>query len=522
MHSTPCRDNLTVPRRELTAVLFEVSGIALLSHDTASLAKPAGNLSLATRLFYGFGSVSFGIKDNGFQYLLLIFYNQVVGLSAPAVGLAILLAMLFDAFLDPIVGQVSDNWRSRWGRRHPFMYASALPVALSYLAIWNPPRWSAGHLFFYLVGVAIVVRTFITFYEVPSSALSAELTSGYDERTGLLSYRYFFGWVGGLAINFIAFRWLLTPDRTHPVGQLNPVGYAHFGMVGSAIMFFAILISTAGTHSQIATLRVPPKRKIRLLAMVKEMIATWSHRSFLNLTLSGVATAMAAGLGSSMNNYFNTFFWEFSAKQISLFTAGVFISAFLALGLAPVIARRFGKRPSAMGLFILGLATGVTPLILRLMGLMPPNHSAALQVAIFFSSIISTAFYIGATTMVSSMIADVVEDSELKTGRRSEGLFFSASSLVAKAVSGMGIFAATLILSLIHFPAAAKPGHVPPEVVRHLALVYVPAMIFLYGLSLALMFGYKITRATHAETLRILAAEAEEVAIAGTPGQRAP
>jgi Na+/melibiose symporter-like transporter len=120
--------------------------------------------------------------------------------------------------------------------------------------------------------------------------------------------------------------------------------------------------------------------------------------------------------------------------------------------------------------------------------------------------------------MVSSMIADVVEDSELKTGRRSEGLFFSASSLVAKAVSGMGIFAATLILGFIHFPAAAKPGHVPAEVVRHLALVYVPTMILLYGLSIVLMFGYKITRASHAETLRVLAAEAEEVAIAGAPG----
>jgi Na+/melibiose symporter-like transporter len=489
-----------------------------LSDAAASPAPPTKPLSLATRLFYGLGSVSFGIKDNGFQYLLLIFYNQVVGLPAPSVGLAILLAMLFDAFLDPIVGQVSDNWRSRWGRRHPFMYASALPVALSYLAIWNPPHWSAGHLFFYLVGVAIVVRTFITFYEVPSSALSAELTTGYDERTVLLSYRYFFGWVGGLAINFIAFRWLLTPDAAHPVGQLNPAGYAHYGMVGSAIMFCAILISAAGTHRHIPSLRIPPRRQIRLLAMAKEMVGTWSHRSFLNLTLAGIATAMAAGLGSSMNNYFNTFFWEFSARQISLFTAGVFLSAFIALAGSPILSRRFGKRPSAMALFILGLVTGIAPLILRLAGLMPPNHSAALQITIFFTSIVSTAFYIGATTMVSSMIADVVEDSELKTGRRSEGLFFSASSLVAKAVSGMGIFAATLILGFIHFPAAAKPGHVPAEVVRHLALVYVPTMILLYGLSIVLMFGYKITRASHAETLRVLAAEAEEVAIAGAPG----
>ena len=101
-------------------------------------------LSIPTRLFYGVGSVAFGVKDNGFSFLLLLFYNQVIGLTATKVGLAILIAMLVDAFLDPIVGQISDNWRSRWGRRHPFMYAAALPVAVSYLLLWSPPPLVEG------------------------------------------------------------------------------------------------------------------------------------------------------------------------------------------------------------------------------------------------------------------------------------------------------------------------------------------------------------------------------------------
>src|SRR5579863_3366064 len=103
-------------------------------------------LSRRTKLFYGLGTVAFGVKDNGFSYLLLPFYNQVVGLPPYLVGLAILVAMIFDALMDPIIGQVSDHWRSRWGRRHPFMYAAALPVAVSYLLLWNPPHWSQGAL----------------------------------------------------------------------------------------------------------------------------------------------------------------------------------------------------------------------------------------------------------------------------------------------------------------------------------------------------------------------------------------
>ena len=450
------------------------------------------------------------MKDNGFSYLLLIFYNQVVGLSAPLVGAAIMIAMVFDAFLDPIVGQVSDNWRSRWGRRHPFMYAAALPVAISYLALWNPPHWSPVHLFWYLTGIAIVIRTFITFYEVPSSALAAELTQGYDERTVLLSYRYFFGWVGGLALYVITFTFLLVPDAHHPVGQTNPVGYARYALLASVIMFVAILISAAGTHKHIPSFRAPPRRRMTLLATAREMAATWSNRSFIFLTLSGLATSMAAGLSASMNIYFNTYFWEFTPHQIAILATGVFASAIIALFSAPRLSRRFGKRASAMGLMLLSVCIGIAPLLLRLAGLLPPNHAPMLFAIIFCQAITSTALYIAATTLLSAMIADVVEDGELKTGRRSEGLYFSASSLIAKAVSGIGIFAAAMILGFIHFPAGAKPGHVSPAVVAHMALVYAPIILTLYLVALILLFGYKITRASHAETLILLAARAAE------------
>ncbi|MGZ5937174.1 MAG: MFS transporter, partial [Rhizomicrobium sp.] len=113
--------------------------------------------SLRTRLTYGFGSVAFGVKDQGFSYFLLFFYNQVIGLPSIWVSGAIAIALFFDAFADPIVGQISDNLRSRWGRRHPFMYASAIPVAVAYFFLWNPPHWSNGALFYYLIALAIIV-----------------------------------------------------------------------------------------------------------------------------------------------------------------------------------------------------------------------------------------------------------------------------------------------------------------------------------------------------------------------------
>ena len=217
--------------------------------------------STRTKLFYGFGSVAFGIKDNGFQTILLLFYNQVIGLPAQLVGAAIMVALLIDAFLDPIVGQISDNLRTRWGRRHPFMYASALPVAISYLLLWNPPHWSQTAMFFYLVAVSVVVRSFITCYEIPSAALAPELTDDYDQRTSFLSYRVFFGWYGGMTMLALAYLVFLTPDATHPVGQLNETGYSRYGLTAAVIMFAAILISALGTHKFIPHFRVAPRAK---------------------------------------------------------------------------------------------------------------------------------------------------------------------------------------------------------------------------------------------------------------------
>ena len=498
---------------------MEVSGrMSATSADSAQGAAAARSvpadrpLDLPTKLFYGLGSVAFGVKDNGFSYLLLFFYSQVIGLPSTLVGLALLIALLFDACIDPLIGQVSDNTRTPWGRRHPFMYVAALPVAISYAAIWNPPHWDHGALFIYLVVSAIVIRTFTSFYEVPSSALAAEFSSSYDERSTLLSYRYFFAWVGGLAVQVAAFAVLLTPDRTHRVGQLNPVGYGHYGILAAMVMFCAILISTAGTHSRIPTLMAPPpKRKLRLARTLAEMAATLSNRSYLFLMVSGLVTAMAAGLGASLNNYFNTYFWGFTAHQISFLTGAVFLSAIAALNLAPNLSRRFGKRTTAMALIVLSLSLSIGPLLLRVAGLMPPNHSPALLPIIICTSVVQVTFSITSATMVASMIADVVEASELKTGRRSEGLLFAASAFVSKSVSGFGILGASAVIGAIHLKAGSDPASVPPQVMRHLAMIYAPTVAGLYAIALLAMSGYRITRATHAETLRQLAAKIEEI-----------
>jgi Na+/melibiose symporter-like transporter len=144
---------------------------------------------------------------------------------------------------------------------------------------------------------------------------------------------------------------------------------------------------------------------------------------------------------------------------------------------------------------------------------MPPNHSPQLLAIIFCTSVVQVAFGIISATTGSSMIADVVEASQLKTGRRSEGLFFAASAFVAKATSGFGILMASTIVAVVHLTPGTQPSRVPPEVMRHFALIYAPTSVTLYGIAILLLSGYRITRASHQETLQQLAAEAEQAGV---------
>jgi Na+/melibiose symporter-like transporter len=466
-----------------------------------------GLASFRTKIFYGLGSVAFGVKDNGFQTILLPFYNLVLHLPAQLVGLAIFIALLFDAFLDPIVGHFSDNLHTRWGRRHPLMYASAIPVAVSYLLLWNPPHWSQGALFVYLIVTAVVVRTFITFYEIPSSALIPELTEDYDERTSFAGYRIFFGWYGGLGMSSLAFLVFLHADATHKIGQLNPVGYSHYGYVAAIVMFVVILVSSWGTHKYIPHLRKPPARKLTLLQYAQEMLSTLNNRPFLILLVSAIFFNLATGLVFALSFYLNTFFWMFNNSQIGFLTLSIFVAVFLAFVIAIPLSRRFGKKESAIGMFACGVTISNVPLILGLLGILTLKTPGLIYLLFTFGAV-GGAFAIGSSIMIVSMIADVVEDSEITTGRRSEGLFFAGNSFIQKAASGLGLFASGLVLWVAGFPSDKLPGQIAPHIVSKFAIIYMVTNVALYGVGFVIISFFPINRRTHEENLGRLAAAA--------------
>ena len=138
------------------------------ANASAPAVPPVRRVRQATMLAYGFGAVAYGVKGLCFSTFLLLFYNQVLGLPSAQVGFAIMCALLLDAFIDPAIGFLSDRTGGRWGRRHPWMYASAAPTALGWLLLWNPPAWSQPAMLVWVFATAVLVPTAVSAYVVPS------------------------------------------------------------------------------------------------------------------------------------------------------------------------------------------------------------------------------------------------------------------------------------------------------------------------------------------------------------------
>ena len=453
-------------------------------------------------LFYGIGSIAFGIKGNAFSWFLFFYYNMVIGLPAWMASLALGIATIWDAFSDLLIGYSSDHTKSRFGRRHPYMYAALIPVPIFFYYLWNPPIFQTDiNLFLYLLLMAILVRTSTTLFEIPNQSLGPEITREYHERTRMMSLRYFFGWMGGTVMTILMWFIFLKPTVDYPNGQLNPEGYQTYGVVAASLMLIAMIVSSLGLNRIIPDLSKPAKNN-NFSEIKDELKNTLLNPSFLVLFIGGIFAGMASGFSAALNIYFNTFFWGFNNIQIGIVTVVAVVPGIIgAMFISRILSTKIGKRKAAIICGMIALILTPVPYALRIYGLAPEFGSNGLLLLMSFYYFIEVSTGVAVTILVSSMVSDIVEDSELTTKKRSEGIFFSAQGFSNKAVSGVGIFLAGLVTSLAGLPTDAKPGTVDDSILINIALIFVPIYMVLYLLSLYFLNLYKIDKETHEKNI---------------------
>ncbi|MFT6753749.1 MAG: GPH family glycoside/pentoside/hexuronide:cation symporter, partial [Candidatus Azotimanducaceae bacterium] len=229
-------------------------------------------LSMPTMLAFGIGQAAEGIKNQAFNVFLLFYYQQVIGIPGTLAGLALGIALFFDAISDPAAGVISDRFKSKWGRRHPFMLFSAVPLVITFIALFNPPDGLSEFFnFVWLTVFAVLVRASLTFYYVPHLALGADMAHDYHQRSTLYAMSTVFSITAMAVVSFVGYRFFFPTTELFNPGTLNPAAYSDFSITFAAVMFVVIIISCLGTAREIPHLHnSPPKRTATIRNILRD------------------------------------------------------------------------------------------------------------------------------------------------------------------------------------------------------------------------------------------------------------
>jgi len=463
-------------------------------------------LPTRTKWLFGLGSMADGAQIQLIGGILLLYYSQILRLPTALVSLAIGMSLFIDAFWDLLIAQISDNLRTRLGRRHLLMYVSAIPAGLSFMCLWMPPpHLSQGRLFSWLLTFILCFRFSHSLYMAPSGALLPELAKDYHDRTVLFGYRYMLGTIGGAIAAVITYGVFLRKTAAYPLGQLNPAGYPPMAVTIGVFIAVTSLISSLGTHSRIGALYRPPVRKLALRETLAEIGSILNNHNFLVAVAAGMLAAVSLALVQGLAIYFSTFMFHLPSSNIMLIVATQVMSAPIAFLLAPAAARRWGKRRAYLTLFTSSLIFVHGPIVLRLTGAFPANGSPLLLPLLMLANTVSGILSTAGAILNTSMIADIVEENQAKTGRRSEGMVLFSDRLLLKVAASLATILPGVLMAVVGFPAAAKPVSLDPDIVRRLAWVYVPLSVSLSALSMLTWIFFRIDHGAHARNLEAIA-----------------
>jgi Na+/melibiose symporter-like transporter len=478
-------------------------------------------VSLSGKLTFGVGTVGEAVFFGLFGGFIMIFYNQAIGLSASLVGTAIMLALIGDAITDPVVGIISDRWRSRLGRRHPFLVAAPIPMVLSIFCIFNPPAsLIAGAdgptqtgLFAWLCAWTILSRIFVTLYHVPHLALGGEMSKDQHVRSQLFSFNTFFSYGTGAGFAFVAFQYFFAGERVRASdgelvpGHLDAAAYDPLVFTACVIMLVTIWGCAAGTWRYIPNLSAPASNTQRLspVTLIKFILGTLKNRNYLVIVIGYFFFMLTSGIFDTLELYLFTYYWELTPEQISWMRLVGAPSAMGGALLAPILMKKFDRKPVMMLSITGAVVFAQIAVDLRLVGLMVENGSAAL-LPILLITRAGFAFSLGVSTVVTlCMIGDIIDENELRNGDREEGLYYSARAFFAKASSSFGIFVAGLLLEMyIRLPTGAVPGELESDILLRLGIIAGPVMAMAAVFAVFVYSKYDLNRARHKEITDLL------------------
>lgn len=437
------------------------------AETSSDLPTRSERVSLPRRLAWGLGGGADSFMMNGINQLVLPIYNVGLGLDALLVGLAQTIPRFIDALFDPLLGNISDNTRSRWGRRRPYIFAGAIGCAVCFAILWVPSRhWGQSALFAFLLAASILYYLFYSLFIVPYTALGFELADDSNERTRVLAWRVYCSLAFGLSVPW------LYKLALHPALGGNEL--AGMRIIGPVIGVVILLTGLAPAIFCRERTRALAQTKIHFLRATAH---TFRNRPFLALVSLNFIVKLGLFAVGPLGFYLNVYYVcggdkSGAATLVGLGGTLMMLSGFVGLKLITWLSVTMGKRPA----MALCLAVG-TLAYLSFWWAYSPAHPWAQ----FAPTMVIGAALNGAWLLLSSMLADVCDEDEHETGLRREGMYGAVFSFMDK----VGFAAAGILTGLVLKLAGYVDGQMPPE-----GVLWNMRMLFIVGQCGGLLLGF--------------------------------
>lgn len=435
-------------------------------------------------------------------------FNIGLGMNPATLGIILAIWRAYDAFADPVMGNISDNTRTRWGRRRPYIVIGAILTGLIMPFIWWVPHGlSENMLFAWLLIGGLCLYTSFTVWAMPYYSLQLEMTPDYNERTNVSAYRTFFGQFFGLLGGWILAIAALDVFSTTP-GEPNLVnGMRYVGIIMGVLIIVLGVLPGLFTQERYYAAEASKQEKQQLWKSLKQTLTT---RPFLMLVLIAATQIVGVGLVSTLGFYVNAYYVcggdvTLATKVQGGITTALYVPGFLCIPICLWISNRFGKRMLLYFVMTLGVV-GYLSVYLCMRPGMP-----WLQV---IPALIISPVSVGLWMIVPSMQADVADYDEVNSHARREGSFSSIFSWTTKLAWTLNTGLSGFVLVWTGFNVDVG-GEQPEKVLHNMLHCYALIPVACFLATMFFVSRYELTQQKMQEIRNLLEARRGTVTVAG-------
>jgi len=477
--------------------------------ETSSEGASSG-LSFWTKLVYGAGDIGMASFNTLRQFFYAIFLTDTVGLDPRIASITAFLGVIWDAFNDPLVGAISDNVKTRWGRRRPFLLFFTIPFALGFVFLWwTPPIQNEILLALYVMLTYMLSDTLQTLVMVPFLSLTPEITSDYDERTVLTTYRMFFNLIASLGTAVVA---PMMMDRMIKAGYSTQQGYMIVAALFGGIAIIPYLGTFLVVREQSEQQRTEAQHMTRegRTSLKKTLRLAWENVPFRFAASLYMLNWVTFDLVAMMLPFFLTY-WIGSGDllyQASLFGVQValesavlgamFVVAIAALPLWTWLSTKLGKRwayISGMGFWAIVLCSGI---------FIQPDQVGFVMVLAVLSGLGASTAHV----LPDAIFPDVIEWDELRTRSRHEGVYYGIKNFARKLAGAVSIFIVLQVLGWFGYqapPESANQFTQSPSALWAIRILTGPTGVAMLVASILVAWSYPLSKEKHTRIRRLLA-----------------